>query len=213
MIYNFNDIHFSYPLDVVRRRMQLAGAVTDGYKYRYCLLEFFQFVHSVLSLKAGARGFPPACMCMNPGYFHRKKQENRPRKLNFLAVQFLAYQLHIFGNLKSQGKSCSIVFGDKLFNCSADSQLCPLWCKTTFCSQIKKSELSSHFLLSSLVCFAIHEQLQTGGNRQMNEGVGCKRNCGSPKLAAFCSEKKLKQSFIHQFSIVFMATYKLDPLS
>lgn len=72
MIYNFNDIHFSYPLDVVRRRMQLAGAVTDGYKYRYCLLAFFQFVHSVLSLKAGARGFPPACMCMNPGYFHRK---------------------------------------------------------------------------------------------------------------------------------------------
>lgn len=23
-----------YPLDVVRRRMQLAGAVSDGYKYR-----------------------------------------------------------------------------------------------------------------------------------------------------------------------------------
>ena len=72
-MYNFNDIHFSYPLDVVRRRMQLAGAVTDGYKYRYCLLAFFHFVHSVLSLKAGTRGFPPACIGMNPGYFHMKK--------------------------------------------------------------------------------------------------------------------------------------------
>ena len=56
------DIRFSYPLDVVRRRMQLAGAVTDGYKYRYYPLAFFQFVHSILSLKAGARGFPPACI-------------------------------------------------------------------------------------------------------------------------------------------------------
>lgn len=40
MIYNFNDIHFSYPLDVVRRRMQLAGAVTDGYKYSGCINTF-----------------------------------------------------------------------------------------------------------------------------------------------------------------------------
>lgn len=100
MIYNFNDIHFSYPLDVVRRRMQLAGAVTDGYKYRYCLLAFFQFVHSVLSLKAGARGFPPACMCMNPGYSHRKKKENRLRKLPSHSVPCLLvaylWQLEVF---------------------------------------------------------------------------------------------------------------------
>ena len=91
----FSDIHFSYPLDVVRRRMQLAGAVTDGYKYRYCLLAFFQFVHSVLSLKASARGFPPACMSVNLGYFLRKIEPE-----NVLAIQFPSYQLHIFGNLK-----------------------------------------------------------------------------------------------------------------
>lgn len=31
-------------------------------------------------------------------------------------------------------------------------------------------------LLASFVFFAILEQLQTGGNKQVNEGVCCKRN-------------------------------------
>ena len=98
-MYNFNDIHFSYPLDVVRRRMQLAGAVTDGYKYRCCLLAFFQFVHSVLSLKAGARGFPRACKGINRGYFRRKKQEKRPsRSVPCLLVAYL-WQLEILGKV------------------------------------------------------------------------------------------------------------------
>jgi len=30
----------AYPLDVVRRRMQLAGAVSDGYKYSGCINTF-----------------------------------------------------------------------------------------------------------------------------------------------------------------------------
>ena len=51
-------------------------------------------------LRGGGWGFLLATIKVAPGFFHRKLEEKKGAKKNFLAVLFSVYLLYLPGNLK-----------------------------------------------------------------------------------------------------------------